>query len=76
MIYDRFPLSLRNVEDFLYERSIDISYETVRFRWNQFGTLFAAKIKKRRISHPQSHFNWRGHLDEVFVKINGVSVVI
>jgi len=73
MIYDRFPLSLRNVEDFLYERSIDISYETVRFWWNQFSILFAAKIKKRRISHPQSHSNWRGHLDEVFVKINGVT---
>jgi len=31
MIYIRFPLSLRNVEDFLHERGIDISHETVRF---------------------------------------------
>lgn len=30
MIYIRFPLSLRQVEDMLHERSIDISYETVR----------------------------------------------
>jgi hypothetical protein len=29
MMYVRFPLSLRNVEDLLHERGIDISYETV-----------------------------------------------
>lgn len=31
MLYIRYPLSLRNVEDLLHERGIDISYETVRF---------------------------------------------
>ena len=31
MMYVRFPLSLRNVEDLLHERGIDISHETVRF---------------------------------------------
>ena len=36
MMYVRFPLSLRNVEDFLFERGADISHETVRFRWNRF----------------------------------------
>lgn len=30
MMYVRFPLSLRNVEDLLYERGIDVSHETVR----------------------------------------------
>jgi putative transposase len=30
MMYVRFPLSLRNVEDLLFERGIDISHETVR----------------------------------------------
>ena len=44
MMYVRFPLSLRNVEDLLYERGIDISYETVLFWWNRFGPLFAAAI--------------------------------
>jgi putative transposase len=44
MMYVRFPLSLRNVEDLLHERGIDISYETVRFWWNRFGLLFAAAI--------------------------------
>jgi len=31
MMYVRFPLSLRNVEDLLFERGIDICHETVRF---------------------------------------------
>jgi len=31
MLYVRFPLSLRSVEDLLHERGIDISHETVRF---------------------------------------------
>jgi putative transposase len=43
MLYVRFPLSLRNVEDLLHERGIDISHETARFRWNRFGPMFAAE---------------------------------
>ena len=31
MMYIRFPLSLRNVEDLLHERGINISHEAVRF---------------------------------------------
>ena len=31
MLYVRFPLSLRNVEDLLDERGIEISNKTVRF---------------------------------------------
>jgi putative transposase len=31
MLYVRFPLSLRNVEDLLHERGVDISHETVRY---------------------------------------------
>jgi putative transposase len=49
MMYVRFPLSLRQVEDLLSERGIDICHETVRFWWNRFGPLFAAEIRKRRI---------------------------
>jgi len=44
MMYIRFPLSLRNVEDLLHERGIDISHETVRFWWNRFGPMFAVDI--------------------------------
>jgi putative transposase len=71
MMYVRFPLSLRNVEDLLHERGIDISHETVRFWWNLFGPIFAAEIRKKRIQRKHAHSNWQWHLDEVFVKING-----
>ena len=46
----RFPLSLRNVEDLLFERGIDICHETVRFWWNRFGPLFAGDIRRQRVS--------------------------
>jgi putative transposase len=49
MLYVRFPLSLRNVEDLLHERGVEISHETVRFWWHRFGPMFAAEIRKRRI---------------------------
>jgi len=71
MMYVRFPLSLRNVEDLLHERGIDISHETIRYWWNRFGPLFAADIKRKRIQSLRAHSNWKWHLDEVFVKING-----
>jgi putative transposase len=48
MMYIRFLLSLRNVEDLLHERGIDISHETVRFWWNRFGRLMAREIRNRR----------------------------
>jgi putative transposase len=70
MLYVRFPLSLRNVEDLLHERGIDISHETVRFWWHRFGPMFANEIRKRRIEGLRTS-RWQWHLDEVFVKING-----
>ena len=70
MMYIRYPLSLRQVEDLLFERGIDICHETVRYWWNRFGPMFAAAIRKRRIHH-RSFSQWRWHLDEVFVRING-----
>jgi putative transposase len=70
MLYVRFPLSLRNVEDLLHERGIDVSHEAVRFWWHRFGPMFAAEIRKRRIEGMRSS-QWRWHLDEMFVKING-----
>ena len=71
MMYVRYPLSLRNVEDPLAERGIDVSNETVRHCWNRFGPIFAAEIRRRRIERRRGRANWRWHLDEVFVKING-----
>jgi putative transposase len=68
MLYVRFPLSLRNVEDLLFERSIDISHETVRFWWLRLGPMFASESRKRRIEGMRtSHWQW--HLDEVFLNI-------
>lgn len=71
MLYVRFPLSLRNVEDRLSERGIDICHETVRLWWNRFGPMFAADIRRQRVSRMRAFRQWRWHLDEVFVKING-----
>ena len=71
MLYVRFPLSLRNVEDLLHERGIEVSHETVRFWWQRFGPAFAAEIRRKRVSGMRSS-RWRWHLDEVFVKISGV----
>jgi len=71
MLYVCFPLSLRNVEDLLHERGVDISHETIRFWWNRFGPLFATEIRRKRAHRAQTWSQWQWHLDEVFVKING-----
>jgi putative transposase len=73
MLYVHYPLSLRYVEDLLYERGIEISHETVRFWWTRFGPMFAAEIRRKRVDRMRSLPHWRWHLDEVFVKINGVT---
>ena len=70
MLYVRFPLSLRNVEDLLHERGIDVSHESVRYWWHRFGPMFASEIRKRRIEGMKSSRR-RYQLDEVFAKING-----
>jgi hypothetical protein len=71
MTYVKFPLSLRNVEDLLHERGIDLCHETVRFWGNRFGLMFAAEIRRKRAEAMRQHSHWRWHLDEVYVKING-----
>ena len=58
------------MEDLLFERGIDICHETIWFWWNRFGPMFAKEIRKRRRYH-RSYSQWRWHLDEVFVRING-----
>jgi putative transposase len=71
MMYVRLPLSLRNVEDLLHERGIDIGHETVRPWWNRFGPMFAAEIRRRWVDRMRSGTHWQWRLDEVLVKING-----
>jgi putative transposase len=49
MLHIRFSLSLRNVEDLLHERGIEISHETVRYWWNRFGPTFTAELRRKRV---------------------------
>jgi len=71
MMYVNYPLSLRNVEDLLFERGIDICHETVRLWWGRFGPMFASEIRRKRVQHMRAYSHWKWHLDEVYVKING-----
>jgi putative transposase len=71
MLYVRYPLSFRNVEDLAFERGVDICHETVRKWVNRFGPMFASTIRKGRVNAMRQHTHWRWHLDEVFVRING-----
>lgn len=71
MMYVKYPLSLRNVEDLLAERGIEISYETVRYWWNRFGPMFAAEIRRKRVEAMRQFTHRRWRLDEMVVKING-----
>ncbi|KVT58208.1 transposase [Burkholderia ubonensis] len=64
--YFRFRLSLRDIEELLFERSVIVSYETIR-RWcDKFGAAFAQRVKtaRRKPGH-----TW--HLDEMFVNLRG-----
>lgn len=64
--YFRFQLSLRDIEELLFERGIVLSYETIR-RWcDKFGASFAHRVKAAR-RKPGS--TW--HLDEMFVALRG-----
>ena len=42
ILYVRFLLSLRNLEDLLHESGVDVSYESVRYWWNRVGSQFAS----------------------------------
>ncbi len=59
MMYVKHPLSLRDVEDLVSERGIDISHETVRFWWNRFGPIFAAEMRKKRVAPMRGYPQWR-----------------
>ena len=59
LMYVRYPLSLRNVEDLLFERGIDICHETVRLWWTRFGPMFAAEIRRKRVQQMRVYTHWR-----------------
>jgi putative transposase len=59
MMYVRFPHSLGNVEDLLFERGIDICHETVRLWWNRFGPMFAGDIRRQRVHRMRGFRHWQ-----------------
>lgn len=59
MMFVRFPLSLRNVEDLLHERGIDVCHESVRHWWNRFGPMFASEIRKKQSHSMRQGPQWR-----------------
>jgi putative transposase len=65
-LYYRFCLSLRDIEDLLAERGIEVSYESIRQWCARFGPEYARKIKKSR-----GNLGDTWYLDEVFIKIGG-----
>src|SRR4029077_17559847 len=66
-LYHVFSLSLRDVELLLAQRSVVVSYETVR-RWcRKFGQSFADRLRRWR---PRPGDKW--HMDEVFIRLQGV----
>ena len=66
-LYFNFALSLRDVEFMMAFRGVLLTYEAVRNWCDKFGPSYAAQLKRRR---PKLGDKW--HLDEVFLKINGV----
>ena len=70
-MYVRFPLSLRDVENLLFERGIDLCHETVRFWWDRFSPMFTGDIRRQRVSAMRGVRHWLWQLEEVYVKING-----
>ena len=65
-LYFRFALSYRDVEEMMAERSIVVTYETIRDWCQKFGGTYAKRLRSRA-SRPGD----RGHLDEVYLSING-----
>jgi transposase-like protein len=65
-LYFRFTLSLRDVEEMLAQRGIEVSYETIRCWALKFGRAFARNLRRAR--HKPTG---RWHLDEMDVKIRG-----
>ena len=65
-LYFRFTLSLRDVEELLAQRGIEVSYETIRCWTIKFGPLIARNLKRRR---PAPSPRW--HLDEMVCTVGG-----
>ena len=67
-LYFRFGVSFRDVEEMMAARGVRLTYETVRCWCDKFGKQYADGLRRRRA---RTGDKW--HLDEVFLKINGVT---
>jgi putative transposase len=70
-LYFRFTLSIRDVEQLLVQRGIEVSREAVRCWVNKFGPLIAANLRRRRLPP-----TGRWYLDEMVAKIGGRRVYL
>ncbi|WP_353072150.1 IS6 family transposase [Tunturiibacter gelidiferens] len=66
-LYFCFAINYRNIEEMMAKRGVPVTYETVREWYHKFGSAYAARLKKKR-----ARFGARWHLDEVFIKMNGI----
>src|ERR1700692_5042161 len=66
-LYCRFALSYCNIEETMAKRGVQVTSETVREWCYKFGSLYAARLRKQR-----ARIGSKWHLDEVFIKMNGV----
>ena len=62
-LYYRFNMSHRDIEDLLAERSIEVSYESIRLWCNKYGSHYARRLKRRHCGYGDTFY-----IDEVFIK--------
>lgn len=65
-LYFRFSLSLRDVEELLAQRGVDVTYESIRCWVDKFGPQIARRLRARRAAPSP-----RWHLDEMVSSIAG-----
>jgi putative transposase len=69
--YFRFQLSLRDIEELLFERGVIVTYETIRCWCDKFGAGLDHRVKATR---PKPGSTW--HLDEMFVTLRGEAYLL
>lgn len=75
MMYVRFPLSLRNVEDPLFERGIDVCHGSAR-TGGQVRLDACRDMRRQRVSRMRGFRQWRSHLDEMVAKLSGERIYL
>ena len=69
-LYHRCGLSVRDIEDFLAQRNVTVTYEAIRQWCLTFGLDYARRLRRRR---GRMGNTW--YLDELFVTRRSVSAV-